>query len=377
MNMLEQVFKIKDTIDVFVSQTEHPDKLLLTFHRMTTRERLELVSGKAVAEFLALLNGKDNVIDILQKLGDFDNESALKLLDFLTKNHLVVKVNQTQNINPRFDRQIAYLDDMVMDRSGDETQRILESKKVVILGCGATGSAIAETLVRFGVFHLVLVDYKNVSLQSINRHLFTRQADIGKSKVQALAEFLRKIDSKAEITIYQQMLLPNTDLSQWITDDVDLVINSCDEPYIGHTSLKIGRYVQTKNIALYVAGGFDAHLMSSGELIFPPRTPCIDCAQQTFTQALGEWKPTYSAVEKQSNATLNTSIPSNYLAGGAGGLAIMSGFSAQLAALNILQFLMEDSAFDYKIKRYEYLPNNGNMTAFEMQKQGICNVCNN
>ena len=92
--------------------------------------------------------------------------------------------------------------------------------------------------------------------------------------------------------------MPQTDLNNWITDDVDLVINGCDEPYIGHTSLKIGRFLQKKNIPMYVMGGFDAHLMSSGELVFSPYTPCIDCCQQTFQKALTNWKPTYTEVEK-------------------------------------------------------------------------------
>lgn len=56
---------------------------------------------------------------------------------------------------------------------------------------------------------------------------------------------------------------------------------------------------------------------------------------------------------------------------------MMSSFSANFSCLKILQFLAEDSAYDYKAVRYEYLPNDGELTSFEMEKQEYCNVCNN
>ncbi|HFK3157187.1 TPA: ThiF family adenylyltransferase, partial [Citrobacter sedlakii] len=111
-----------------------------------------------------------------------------------------------------------------------------------------------------------------------------------------------------------------------------LIINTCDEPYIGHTSLKLGRYAQARAIPLYVSGGFDAHLMSSGELIFPPHTPCIDCAQNTFSKALKGWKPVYSIVNNPQ-LDLSKSVYDNYIPGGPGGLAMMNGFSANLSCM--------------------------------------------
>lgn len=81
-----------------------------------------------------------------------------------------------------------------------------------------------------------MVDYKLVTKSSIDRHLFTRLNDIGLAKVEVLKNYLKTIDSTVTIDTYQECLLPQTDLSKWITDDTNLIINSCDEPYIGHTS---------------------------------------------------------------------------------------------------------------------------------------------
>lgn len=57
---------------------------------------------------------------------------------------------------------------------GSEGQRKLEQAVVSIIGCGALGSATAETLVRAGVGTLQLIDRDVVELSNLQRqHLFT------------------------------------------------------------------------------------------------------------------------------------------------------------------------------------------------------------
>lgn len=376
--MLDKFYKIQDTIDVYVKDLFENDKVIITFHKMTTRQRVEIITKKNVAEFLALLDGKRSTVQILQMLGEFSELEAEKLITYLLKEHLLIDSTLKNEVDERYERQINYFDDMILDRSGSETQNILASKKIVILGCGSIGSNIAEILVRSGVESLTLVDYKKITRGNIDLHLYANTEDIDQLKVDVLAVYLNKINSKVKILKHNQKLLPSTDLSKWIDDNNDLVINTCDEPYIGHTSLKLGRYLQSKNIALYVAGGFDAHLMSSGELIYPPFTPCIDCSQQTFTKALDGWKPTYSLIETSGSIIENDKFvqESNYTVGGSGGLIMMSSFSANLSCMKIIQFLCEDSTLDYTPIRYEYLANKGVMTEFSLSRQEKCNVCN-
>lgn len=378
--MLNKKFKLQDTLDIYISE-ENDDKVLITFNRMTTRERLEIVTHRKVAEFLACLNGKKTASEILNTLGNFEPEQAIQLLDFLKSEHFMYEVDENKVEDRRYSRQIAYFDDMVLNQSGWESQKKLQQKHIVIIGCGAVTGAMAEILARVGVEKFTLIDDKTVRQSDLLRHLFCRLDDIGDDKVEVLSRYLKRINSKIQTVIFNERLLPHTDLEQWIEDDVDLVINGCDEPYLGHTSLKIGRFVQTKKIPMYVMGGFDAHLMSSGELVFPPYTPCIDCCQQTFQKALSDWKPTYTEVKNPTNLVRknNVFISQEHFfdIGGAGGISAMSLFSANLSCLRIIQFLVGDSKFDYKTERYEYLIDKGEMTAFEMVKQpSFCGVCN-
>lgn len=373
--MLNKIFKIKDSIDVFVSETESPEKVLVIFHKMTTRDRVELLAGRPVAEFLALLNGQRSTLDVLNELGGVDVDEAGRLIQFLLDQRLIIQASGIEIEDIRYKRQIAYFDDLVLDRTGEMTQELLKAKHVTIFGCGGVGGAIAETLARVGVGGVALIDYKHVLEGNLGRDTYSQRSDIGKPKVGVLKTFLENINHQINVSAIDEILLPYTDLGRLISSNTHLVVNSCDEPYIGHTSLKLGRYLQERRIPLYVTGGFDAHLMSSGELIYPPFTPCIDCAQKTFSNALGEWKPTYLSVSDGQNEH-EVFAEKNYSLGSSGGCSAISAFSAHLASLRIIELLSEDSRMKFDTVRHEYLMNSGLVTNFWMEKQEGCSVCN-
>lgn len=65
--------------------------------------------------------------------------------------------------------------------------------RIHIIGCGAIGSTVAENLVRFGITKITLYDFDNVEPHNIANQMF-RNTDIGKLKVEALAEYLAEIN---------------------------------------------------------------------------------------------------------------------------------------------------------------------------------------
>ena len=63
---------------------------------------------------------------------------------------------------------------LLLDEVGSKGFRRLLDSKVVVVGCGATGSLIAELLTRAGVGHIRLIDRDFVDLSNLNRsHLFS------------------------------------------------------------------------------------------------------------------------------------------------------------------------------------------------------------
>ena len=92
----------------------------------------------------------------------------------------------------------------------------------------------------------------------------------------------------------------DTDVQKLIGADIDLIVNTADEPYVGATSIKLSRYCVENDIPLLVAGGFDAHLASLSEMIIPGQTPCSDCYAMHFDEVLRGWKPiSHPIVDRQ------------------------------------------------------------------------------
>lgn len=159
--MLNKKFKLQDTLDIYISEEDN-DKVLITFNRMTTRECLEIIAHRKVSEFLACLNRKKTASEVLNTLGNFEPEQAIKLLNFLKSEHFIYEADENKVEDRRYSRQIAYFDDMVLNQSGWESQKKLQQKHIVIIGCGAVTGAMAEILARAGVEKFTLIDDKTV-----------------------------------------------------------------------------------------------------------------------------------------------------------------------------------------------------------------------
>lgn len=87
--------------------------------------------------------------------------------------------------------------DRLFDRNvrafGPAIQTALSRLTVAIVGAGGTGSAVAEQLVRLGVRRLLLVDPDVMSASNTTRVYGSTPADVGRPKVEVLAEHLQRI----------------------------------------------------------------------------------------------------------------------------------------------------------------------------------------
>ncbi|WP_010335507.1 ThiF family adenylyltransferase [Sphingobium yanoikuyae] len=105
-------------------------------------------------------------------------------------------------------------------------------KKVALLGCGALGSAVAEMLVRAGVMHLRLIDYKRVSPGLLVRQRFT-DADIGRLKAYVLKERLDALGQGCEIEA-ECRNLENDVLAALEGQQFDVVIDATASRTVAH-----------------------------------------------------------------------------------------------------------------------------------------------
>lgn len=95
----------------------------------------------------------------------------------------------------RYARQIIY------PGLGVDGQRRLLASSVVVVGCGATGTVIANHLARAGVGHLRVIDRDFIELNNLQRQLLFDEQDIaqGLPKAEAARRKLLAINSQIEV----------------------------------------------------------------------------------------------------------------------------------------------------------------------------------
>jgi molybdopterin/thiamine biosynthesis adenylyltransferase len=83
---------------------------------------------------------------------------------------------------------------------GGPIQEALSQLAVGVIGCGGTGSAVAEQLVRLGVRHLTIVDPDELEASNITRVYGSTPTEVGRPKTRVLAAHLSRIAPDAEIS---------------------------------------------------------------------------------------------------------------------------------------------------------------------------------
>ncbi len=83
---------------------------------------------------------------------------------------------------------------------GDDAIKKLQSKTVMVVGCGAVGSFAIEALARSGIGNIILVDFDVVEPTNINRQLFALQSTLGKPKVDVARARINDISPDINVT---------------------------------------------------------------------------------------------------------------------------------------------------------------------------------
>lgn len=107
----------------------------------------------------------------------------------------------------------------------------LRDKTVGIAGCGGLGSNCAVALARVGVGKLVIADFDQVEQSNLNRQYFFAD-QVGKSKVNALAENIGRIDPEVRVEGHETTLSP--DNIPLIYKDCDVIVEAFDKAEMKH-----------------------------------------------------------------------------------------------------------------------------------------------
>ncbi len=170
-----------------------------------------------------------------------------------------------------------YLRQTIFAPLGAEGQEKLLAARVVVVGCGANGTVIANTIARAGIGTLIIVDRDYVELNNLQRQVLFDEQDVarGVPKAAAAAEKLRRVNSA--IRIDGIVADVNAENIEELIRGASLVMDGTDN---FETRFLINDACVKHNIPWIYAGAVSSYGMTM--TIVPHETACFRCV---FRQA--------------------------------------------------------------------------------------------
>ncbi len=165
-----------------------------------------------------------------------------------------------------------YARQVIFPGIGKEGQEKLLKARVVLVGCGADGSAIADRLVRAGVGHLTLIDRDFIELNNLQRQVLYDEDDLRANLPKAVAaeRKLRRINSQVEIAGTLADL--NAENAEELLAGADLVMDGADNFEVRYI---INDVCVKHGIPWVYCGVVASYGMTM--TIIPHQTPCLRC----------------------------------------------------------------------------------------------------
>ena len=112
-------------------------------------------------------------------------------------------------------------------RHGKERQKAFSNATVAVCGLGGLGSNVSISLARAGVGKLILMDFDRVDITNLHRQQY-KAAQLGRPKVEALAENLREIAPYTELELYNVKITEEN--APALLAEADVVCEAFDNP---------------------------------------------------------------------------------------------------------------------------------------------------
>ncbi|XP_057492641.1 tRNA threonylcarbamoyladenosine dehydratase 2 isoform X2 [Actinidia eriantha] len=110
---------------------------------------------------------------------------------------------------------------------GIESQQKVSASYVVVIGLGGVGSHAASMLLRSGIGRLLLVDFDQVSLSSLNRHAVATREDVGIPKAHCLKRHFSLIFPECHVDA-KVLLYDASSEEEILSGDPDFVLDCID-----------------------------------------------------------------------------------------------------------------------------------------------------
>ena len=212
------------------------------------------------------------------------------------------------SVSERYSRQILFRG------IGAEGQRRLSTARIAIVGCGATGSALAGLLARAGVGTLRIVDRDYVEPSNLQRQSLFDEADAAESLPKAIAA-ARKIAAFNSQTVVEpkvEDLIPSN--IEPLLQAVDLILDGTDN---FETRYLINDYAVERSLPWIYSAAVGSYSVTLN--VLPGQTACLACIFPDSPRGMVETCETSGILNSAVNlvASIAATEALKFLVGGA------------------------------------------------------------
>ncbi len=163
-----------------------------------------------------------------------------------------------------------YSRQLMLEEIGFEGMEKIRSAKVCVVGAGGIGNPVITQLVAMGIGKLRIVDRDVIEITNLHRqHLYTDE-DVGRVKVEAAADRLRKLNPSVELEPVPTSVTRYT--AESIVKGFDIVIDALDSVDARYA---LNDACIKHNIPLIYAGAIG--VTGSVSTILPNKSACLRC----------------------------------------------------------------------------------------------------
>ena len=166
----------------------------------------------------------------------------------------------------RYSRQVLF------QEIGAEGQKKLAQARVVIVGCGATGSVLASLLARSGVGTIRILDRDYVEPSNLQRQALFDESDAAESLPKAIA-------AARQIARFNSQIVVDPQVADLIPANVDSLLGGYDLILDGtdnfETRYLINDYAVKNSVAWIYAAAVGSYTLTMN--VLPDETACLTC----------------------------------------------------------------------------------------------------
>jgi len=171
-----------------------------------------------------------------------------------------------EKIEERYSRQILFRG------IGAEGQQRLRAGRVAIVGCGATGSALASLLARAGVGRLRIIDRDYVEPSNLQRQSLFDEKDAAESLPKAIASARKIASFNSEIAVEPRVedLVPGN--IQALLEEMDVILDGTDN---FETRYLVNDFAVKASLPWIYAAAVGSYGVTLN--VLPGKTACLAC----------------------------------------------------------------------------------------------------